>query len=124
MANAALAAWYTKFLAAVKNLNNDNNALKSFNDKGYKTIGGGGTLEATTRAKLEKAFSSSLVIVLGLRASLVGILSSTNNPRNTELTLGAFGAINLSSNTKSGLNNKSAIAQLLAWTDKYIKPLI
>ena len=122
MANAALAAWYTKFLAAVKNLNNDNNALKSFNDKGYKTIGG--TLEATTRVKLEKAFSSSLVIVLGLRASLVGILSSTNNPRNTELTLGAFGAINLSSNTKSGLNNKSAIAQLLAWTDKYIKPLI
>lgn len=124
MANAALSAWYIKFLASVKNLNGDSNALKSFNAKGYKTIGGGGTLEATTRAKLEKAFSSALSTVLGLKGLLVGILSATNNPRNTEVTLAAFDAINLSSSTKSGLNNKDAIAQLLAWADKYIKPLV
>lgn len=117
MANAALSAWYTQFLAAVANLNKaDNSYSKAVADLEKSA----GTKDKTGTAKT--ALGDAIQQVNGLRATLVGILSSITNSGNVEPILSAFDAIKLVIGRR-GLTG-SSVLNLTKWAEKYIKPLI
>ncbi len=114
MANAQLTDWYTKFLAALRNLSTESDGYKNAINNSRGVAGAGRALE------------NAVTTIKSVRVPLINILMLSNtSPASIQTIMKSFDAIvgNIKGPLGSPENNIKVANALKAWATKNILPL-